>query len=70
MKLDIDAVRGTVNSHKSTLIITEATLQVLNKIIDDEMKVARELNPQMAMGMLQIKKLINEEFSYVGENQC
>lgn len=33
----------------------------INEIIVKEIEVAKKINPQMAMGMLQIKKLLNKD---------
>lgn len=32
----------------------------INEIIDEEIEFAKQVNPQMAMGMSQIKKVLNE----------
>ena len=40
------------------------SIEEINKIIDDEIEYAKEVNPHMAIGMLQIKKQIN---NYAGD---
>lgn len=40
------------------------SIEEINKIIDDEIKYAKEVTPYMAIGMLQIKKQIN---NYAGD---
>lgn len=37
------------------------TIEKINEIIDKELEYAREVNPIMAMGMIQIKMILNQE---------
>lgn len=36
-------------------------IEKINKLIDEEMEYAKQVNPVMALGMSQIKKILNEE---------
>lgn len=40
------------------------SVEEINKIIDDEIEFARDVNPHMAMGMIQVQKQINK---YAGD---
>ena len=50
------------------LIITDIIVGRVIELIDDEIEQAKSLNHQMALGMLQIRSLIKEEFEYEEED--
>ncbi len=44
------------------------TIDRINEIIDKEMEYAKKVNPQMCLGMAQIKKLLNREVYEYGKD--
>lgn len=49
------------------------SIEKINELIEKEMEFANQVNPQMAMGMAQIKKVLNDyhkEISTPFDEEC
>lgn len=44
-------------------------IEIINKIIDKEMDYAKEVNPVMALGMNQVKEVINKYNTKLEESE-
>ena len=64
---------GIIEEHnrdnaKEGLVLKNLNIETINKLIDKELEFARQVNPQMAMGMIQVKKILNDACNKLNTN--